>query len=82
MLDDCIDHEIVHVNDYASGRKARWLVKHADGGNNIEKVSPITEFRAYSRNKWFNNNSDIDDSIEMWRKQLPNGFSTSLVFER
>ena len=45
MLYLCMDHEIVHVNDFASGRMKEWM----DAYNSYETARNMTEVRAYSR---------------------------------
>ena len=78
LLYDCIDHEIVHINDYASGRSWDWFKQYG------ESYKAIMDYRAYSRNQWYNKNtngtSNYDSSVNKYKVQLPKGFSKGLTF--
>jgi RHS repeat-associated protein len=45
MIYDCVDHELVHVNDYANGNAQKWVNLY---GTNYQEA--IMEYRAYSKN--------------------------------
>ena len=70
----CIDHELVHVNDWASGRIERSLSMY-----NADNALAITEYRAYSRSIWtsntlFNGKYDFSASYRNAINGLPSGY--------
>jgi hypothetical protein len=72
-LIDIIDHELVHVDDYASGRVLRYAQKY-----NLVQQEAIMEYKAYSQNQWYNINMrqpgmriDYSKVIDTYRRQLP-----------
>jgi hypothetical protein len=77
QLIDIIDHELVHVGDFASGRAARYF--EAYGNDNT--VYNIMDYRAYSENQWYNQNMrepalriDYSGKVEYYKGKLPNGW--------
>ena len=70
----CIDHELVHVNDWSSGRIERSLSMY-----NSDYALSITEYRAYSRSIWtsntqFNGRYDFSSSYNNAVNGLPRGY--------
>ena len=88
LLIDCIDHELYHIADYASGLANRYYTAYGGSAysNNINEkayqtMKNIMDYRAYSGNQYYNerfrpNNPvrDYSETIETLRKQLPRGW--------
>ena len=75
LLYDCIDHEIVHINDFASGRAFQCYLEYMEWSS----AEAIMEYRAYSRNQWYNDNYrnghyNYTDKINEAKGKLPRGF--------
>ena len=83
MLYDTVDHELVHVGDYSSGRAALYRNIYDAGDQET-----IMEYKAYSENLWYNTHIDTNRSghsqyVQYYRKQvntykadLPRGWSS------
>ena len=83
MLYDTVDHELVHVGDYSSGRAAQYRQNYK-----LEGQVTIMEYKAYSENLWYNTHIDTNRSghsqyVQYYRKQvntykadLPRGWSS------
>jgi RHS repeat-associated protein len=74
LLYDCIDHEVVHVNDYASGRVLTWYNSYG-----WPTTEAIMEYRAYSRNQWYsdtyrNSRYDYSLQLDLVKGKLPPGW--------
>jgi len=75
LLIDCIDHELVHVDDYASGRAYDYATYGVNAQENI------MEYKAYSENQWYNQNMrepalriDYTKEVNYYKSRLPYGW--------
>ena len=83
LLYDAVDHELVHVGDYSSGRAIQYRQNYK-----LERQVTIMDYKAYSENLWYNTHVDINRSghnqyVQYYRKQvntykagLPGGWSS------
>jgi RHS repeat-associated protein len=55
FLYDTVDHELVHVGDYSSGRALLYFQNYKKNG-----LFTIMEYKAYSENLWYNTHVDIN----------------------
>lgn len=82
FLYDCVDHELVHINDYASSRAKEWNKQFDEEG-----MEAIMEYRAYSRNLEYSavfptvNPRMFQDcdygyhlKVLVWKMKLPPGY--------
>jgi hypothetical protein len=74
LLYDCIDHEIVHINDIASGRTLTWYYTYG-----LAATMAIMDYRAYCRNQWYNDaycngRYDYTNQINQAKESLPPGW--------
>lgn len=70
LLYDAVDHELVHVGDYSSGRATQYYQKYG-----IEGQVNIMEYKAYSENLWYNKSIDInrpyhDQYVKYYQEQV------------
>lgn len=80
VLIDCIDLELVHIGDYASGRAAQYINQYHGAAINI------LEYKAYSENLYYHTqmNTTIHSNqlyinyyqgkVEFFKRQLPSGW--------
>jgi RHS repeat-associated protein len=74
LLFDCIDHELVHVKDYANGNAFRLFDAY-----DLGKMEIVMEYNAYSENLWYNENRRENSiyidyyktEVEKYREKLP-----------
>ena len=81
LLIDCIDHELVHVEDYASGRSFRYYVSYGADKGALTQMVNIMEYKAYSQNQWYNLNMrspseriDYSGRVNQYKNSLPVGW--------
>ena len=74
LLIDCLDHELVHVDDFASGRYYKYMKTYGE-----TKALYILDFKAYSENQWYNMNRrpegqrlNYTSVIDFYQQKLPN----------
>jgi RHS repeat-associated protein len=70
MLIDCLDHELVHIDDYISGRYDKWYNRY---GEDITKQ--IMDYRAYKENLYYHtfinpNIENNDQYIESYKRKI------------
>jgi len=74
---DCIDHELVHIADYASGKAYQYFTAYGD-----QTRENIMEYKAWYENVSYNNrfnpsNPNLNYFIEqkdIYKKLLPKGW--------
>lgn len=80
LLIDCIDHELVHVNDYASGRHLGYYLAFRSPG----LVESIMEYKAYSENLYYRTHINTNvpqqyidyyqNRVNYYKSKLPNNW--------
>ena len=75
LLIDCIDHELVHVEDILSGRAFRYFRTWG-----AQKANDIMDYKAYYQNQWYNENIRTNnpipytEKVNYYKDKLPSGW--------